>query len=719
MIQHTYRKILALFLLCLYLGVEAHAQLNIPPDYYYQQKYWMTRKRLKENFLHVGNEPGDMIPAGEYNKYHPEARYLYHGDGLIKLGWYMAVLATEYHLLVANNQPTEGTLEEIYYALQTVDRLDAVSGPMFSWYNYPNGYLPKDIKRWEDTETSNDPYTLGYQQITELLYDPVNKKYLPASNTLDGFLVRDDVPCEYFSKLKDVDCIRSSSGCYSTLYDDPSGWTRREYYGAEESQDQLVFLFMGLKCIHHFIPASVTYNGLNLNNRAQTQLSRILGYAASGSNGTQLPYTIANPHLSGFPKVARGGDMSIYAYPFAVLGNTVVHGKNFHGDPIVQPIHNTAAPTFFTLSESVAFQAFNSAFFFVSADVISSNKNHQDNDTKEAALVAISNMYARTLMGKNNSLLELSTLCHNAGVRWPVYTLLNNALFPDNSAFNTFLAGQKDGVESMLNSYPCEGSYNYGESNYAVNWNGWNRFFVYGNHLNNSDMNDAFKHFQGHKAGLDYMLLYNLYKINFMQDGNQVSYQSIENLTIPQGSYYPVLGLGSVANPLRQFAEKIESSAVLNNVSGNTTTANVSYHALSEINLKPDFHVKPGALFHAKMTTGSECDQYGYKSTVISLEDEVQTGSTSIETVEIDEDLQIFPNPSKEQVYLKLNQSVENATLQVYSYTGQLMETHLNITIRKGESYAFEIGHLSPGTYTCRLILTDSQISYYGKLAKM
>jgi hypothetical protein len=46
------------------------------------------------------------------------------GDGPARLGWYIAVLASEWHLLHHNEQSTLQTEKEIYYALRAIERLD-------------------------------------------------------------------------------------------------------------------------------------------------------------------------------------------------------------------------------------------------------------------------------------------------------------------------------------------------------------------------------------------------------------------------------------------------------------------------------------------------------------------------------------------------------------------------------------------------------------------
>lgn len=68
------------------------------------KKYWNYRDRLKKYFLKIGSGPGESLPAENRcegciqngNVFTSKLRW---GDATIHLGYYIAVLASEYKLL--------------------------------------------------------------------------------------------------------------------------------------------------------------------------------------------------------------------------------------------------------------------------------------------------------------------------------------------------------------------------------------------------------------------------------------------------------------------------------------------------------------------------------------------------------------------------------------------------------------------------------------------
>jgi hypothetical protein len=97
-------------------------------------KYWTYRERLKKNFLKIGNDNGESIPisARSIGFAYSGAPLIdgnapsriYHTDATIYLGHYLWVLATEYKAFEMNGQDTQPTLNEMYYAIAALNRLD-------------------------------------------------------------------------------------------------------------------------------------------------------------------------------------------------------------------------------------------------------------------------------------------------------------------------------------------------------------------------------------------------------------------------------------------------------------------------------------------------------------------------------------------------------------------------------------------------------------------
>jgi hypothetical protein len=111
-------------------------------------KYWKYRDRLRKNFLKIGDLAGESIPLSSrsigfaYSGAPANANgdlpsRIYYQDATIYLGHYLAVLATEAKLLLNSYDATtiemeqqaileqlNATMNELYYAIQTVNRLD-------------------------------------------------------------------------------------------------------------------------------------------------------------------------------------------------------------------------------------------------------------------------------------------------------------------------------------------------------------------------------------------------------------------------------------------------------------------------------------------------------------------------------------------------------------------------------------------------------------------
>lgn len=141
-----YTLIIALLLNCCSLSLIAQTdQENL-------EKYWAYRDRLIKNFVHSGNNFGNSIPisarrigfpSGSIEMFEETASSFYWQDGTIYLGHYMQVLATEYRLLMDAGQDTEQTLNEIYYCLATLNRLDIEAEYYLS--QHQNNPGPEDL----------------------------------------------------------------------------------------------------------------------------------------------------------------------------------------------------------------------------------------------------------------------------------------------------------------------------------------------------------------------------------------------------------------------------------------------------------------------------------------------------------------------------------------------------------------------------------------------
>ena len=129
------------------------------------QKYVYYKQRFLNNFIAVGNGMGESLPL-DIRRMSVKPRLngtdiheFGIGDATLRLGWYMAVLATEYKLLNDQGLDTYQTRKELYYALEAINRLDLNAE---SYFNLAG--------------TSNP-----------------NQAISPPSSDLNGFFIRDDI----------------------------------------------------------------------------------------------------------------------------------------------------------------------------------------------------------------------------------------------------------------------------------------------------------------------------------------------------------------------------------------------------------------------------------------------------------------------------------------------------------------------------------------------
>ncbi|MBL0047041.1 MAG: T9SS type A sorting domain-containing protein [Bacteroidetes bacterium] len=166
------------FILCLFNFLNTQAQTENEN----LMKYWNYRNKFKSQFVSIGplkgmginisNIDADPTSLGQecgspaWTLHSPNYGFRRMGDAMAQQGDYLAVLATEYKLLNDENKDCSGTLNELYYAINAVDRLDKTAEAYFnpSLLDDANGFLLRDdfdetlIQNWTDEyPVTNDP----------------------------------------------------------------------------------------------------------------------------------------------------------------------------------------------------------------------------------------------------------------------------------------------------------------------------------------------------------------------------------------------------------------------------------------------------------------------------------------------------------------------------------------------------------------------------------
>lgn len=226
---------------CLFYALFAVAQ-SLDADL--QNKYFNARNRLKKWFVTVGSEPGQSLPTEQITMGWPP-NYLYQrimlrsngtdsfisesgwkankynndkytqslgsqtGDNpLIMLGDYISVLSTEYWLLKhyqkEETEDFKAVLNELYFALASIDRLDGTAEKYFNKNIVPssadyNGFLRRDDMADGKENHLNEYY--GHMD------DPINGELNMAKYHTRG-PVTPDTTIEYFDSVPIIGHIK-------------------------------------------------------------------------------------------------------------------------------------------------------------------------------------------------------------------------------------------------------------------------------------------------------------------------------------------------------------------------------------------------------------------------------------------------------------------------------------------------------------------------------
>lgn len=173
-------------------NVYCFAQTLDPVQVDLNTKYWSMRNRFRKYFISIGSGKGQGIPMAwrqnvdRCNFYSPgSSGTVFWGDATSYIGDYLCTLATEYYLLKKDGRDTKATLNELYYAINAINRLDDNAEPTFNstFSKTRNGFFLRDdidqttISTWTNQYAgSNDPW-LNYK-----CYDADRARNLDAWN---------------------------------------------------------------------------------------------------------------------------------------------------------------------------------------------------------------------------------------------------------------------------------------------------------------------------------------------------------------------------------------------------------------------------------------------------------------------------------------------------------------------------------------------------------
>lgn len=695
------------------------------PDALNMEKYWYFRQRLVTRFVKIGPNPGESIPASVYqiqaNEIWDPAAAIYKriqfgADATSDLGWYIGVLATEIKLLDDAGEDISSSVEELWYALNAINRLDDVAELIFD-------YEPRDANGHEiifcadrnDTSLMNPLYrmvvnTPQYQNV----WDPVNKIWQPRSGSIwtsqqqnrNGFFIRGDGPLELLDYFTDADMIGTTVcrpvNTLDNLPDDKYWCCLQGAYPGinlvyrnigywktpEESQDQLFHILMGLMLTVEFVDASVYSHSESIQNKACEIGVRLLDHYTYWYNITNPTYDSSNARnvCIGENSIAFEASLGHVKTYFNTCGNS----KNNDNDQ---------------------------GYFWTTNEV---------NRSLYSVITAISNSTPHR---------DLCVYTTSDGFDWGFWYLLNRAIYPHPQ--NSDCDYDNNEIREDLDLCPCRGpfwdAFAYYDGTYRdVNGN----FFNY-NQASLPDLmpdkwnrSNCFIHksnqggTRGEFNGLDYMLLFNLAKIVTGNNGaNEVPYTNMIHHQIHDpfpatASFTPVA-----------FDEMTIDLTIPSN-------RRMEAKATSSITLLPGFNTSANSYFLAEIHDGSTwtCDQNTYKSsgvmvplhtrdydlnretilnTFSSLPETYQTEGINSGLIneslvrEVNSEFIVFPNPTNNFLTLRceINRPVN---VVISDLTGKIF---LRSIIFCGSQIS--LGDISAGTYQALFTWLDENGQLY------
>jgi hypothetical protein len=508
-------------------------------------KYWNYRDKFQKQFVLIGSNPGyginfaniDNNPAhwSWVNPNDVTHGFRKTGDAMNDQGSYISVLATQYRLLKDGGKDVTSTLNELYYAINAVNRVD---------------------RRAENFFDDNLP------------------------DNLNGFMLRDDVDEDvaqvWIGQASISNDFRDLYEGISTNYyvDDDPNHTNYPFRN-EMSQDQSIGLMQGfcyvLKYVDNvYVKPKSTDAGFYLHDEVKAIVNRFMNYIIQDYNSdfsfqvAQIPASSLNMVVNGtsllfggpiYPlpvsgtvninstshvtenwvmvnpvfntKVKSGSEMRLFSYAIAktadiITGNNYVgtapvrfHSSDILGDgqlgltiPTItiplndvnsawSPLQNMSwdpadiTGWHFRVQIPGSYSLATNSYQYLKFDGFTT---HDYNVNLSLLLATMSGSWSQ------NNVKRIADMWHME-IFDLMYATLNNT---------TPLHSQQY-WENLLNSAPCVGPYNFkdnnGNFNYDPIWFDTNKW----NGHTDATVSTTFGEFNGN----DYMLLYNLYQLAY------------------------------------------------------------------------------------------------------------------------------------------------------------------------------------------------------------
>lgn len=560
------------------------------------KKYIYYKQRFLEGFIHVGNNQGESIPFDVRINSYPTndiKNKIGLGDATIRLGYYIATLATEYKLLKDNNQNTNQTLKELYFAFEAFNRLDYKA-----------------------------------------------EGYFGGTEELNGFFIRDDVPVNFIYQPNHQHLINASP--YSDLLMDsvvgdfirasPQGPRHDNFHYCDEmSKDQMYTILWSMAMVKKCVDANANFNnelfldGLtsSIRQEALEITRRIMDMLKEDD------YKIRNPVFN--TCVYWGDEVNINQHACWIGKNANCQDLSYGIASLASWILDEAPTSFYKWNTMIPLsyaetiwqycgynQILNFAENYKMIELAIVANNWFENNPTTYMMNAFHDIIYNTsgieeIANINNLSLNCPQLINDTRLKVKQGSTVEKVQAPIFYLMYCFLHDKTPDLdfddahfENLLNVAPCKGPNNYGDGNYGdYEWSANDRW-VHPEKRGLIDNNPSF----GEYCGLDYMLLFNMYCLSDPLYCIGYGFNFLENRNIPATVTYPYLEVNSNTSPPTMFwrgsntvpaniytFNSITSAATVSKPSA-ILVGNVTYKSPS-IRLTSGFNVKSGAKFHA------------------------------------------------------------------------------------------------------------------------
>ncbi|WP_343636322.1 T9SS type A sorting domain-containing protein [Fluviicola sp.] len=532
-------------------------------------KYWFYRWRLRNDFMVMGEGPGQSLVADVRNKW--RAQYMLWGDVTIMHGYYLTMLALEHKILQDKGRwaDLKNNERELYYAIKAFERLDRVAETFYSSepgfdeiYRTGDSRLPEDVNGYffrDDVPPdflNLDPDIDNHNEFTPNYYSLTNEK-----TGIDYGLLT-------YSKSDYSGLWGLAGSVTSTTPPEPTdplnpivnykkGFDENKYGFGEESQDQVIRLLLGFFSIIKSIPDmpfgidkdkdGVDDVIMNFHEEAKRHSTNIIGRMAGQFSGTMdippsqnlpvlypslgipgAPYwTIINPRLK---EVQIGSSPFQYMIPMQMISDPLFTTGNDIG------LGSSSYSTIMSYNP-VAQALWNSGI-----------NGYNDNVNAKMALIL------NVISNSGSGFLPVPRFVANKsadqdidGLYVPLYEYFWGWDTSDNENDEERKQHAYNYANLMLDQAPCVGPHNFGyttygnpEHNYVPDGpysavqdpDGipiyWNVPFIFdGDHDRWDDGIKGDDIMEGWFSGVDYMMLYNLIYAN--DDGDKPLYHDLIN----------------------------------------------------------------------------------------------------------------------------------------------------------------------------------------------